>query len=86
MNGLEEAWIFQAWADLERPPAATPWATVSPPMAEGLQGMPEGPMPLDATQEPVPRSPRRRPGPEESTPGRATDREIAARARDHTWT
>jgi len=53
---------------------------------EGLQGRPEEPMPLAATQEAPPLVPGRRPSPEETAHGRATDREIAARARDHTWT
>jgi len=86
MKALEERWIHQTWTDLEKVPEAPPWATVIPSAGEGLQGAPEGLMAMDATQGPIPTLPVRRLSTEESPRDEATDREIAARARDHIYT
>lgn len=86
MYSLEETLIHQGWTDQAGAAAAAPRAPVTPSAAEGPQGLVDGPRPLDATQAAYALVPGRRPGPEESPRGWATEREIAARARDHIYT
>jgi len=86
MYTLEEALIHQSWTDQAEAAAAASRAPVIPSAAEGPQGLVDGPRPFDATQAAYTPVPGRRPGPEEGPRGWATEREIAARARDHIYT
>ncbi len=86
MYTLEEALIHQSWTDQAEAVAAASRVPILPSAAEAPPGMAEGPTALAAAQEAIPPFLGGRPGPEESPRGWATEREIAARARDHIYT
>jgi hypothetical protein len=85
MNDSEARGTPPAWTAPWRPESAS-GAPETPAADEGPQLAPEGPMPLDTIWEPAPPFRDRHPSRGEERGGGATEREIAARARDHLYT